>query len=321
MAVYADHRMIAVGVVSMTYIDGDHIGSNVSMDALYDALELRHQTENHCKYNRAGSRVMWCEHYREDAGYIQIILQDGNSNVSGVSRVDVQTLKKRKIPKSSRHEGSHYCSHVLIQKKPDNLGRHLVLVEIVPGIRISQVRSYFCWVMKNLRSLMKPSDTNGIAAIKVTMDNLASKTIGEALKDGKLQDIKIRGYYEKNDGLDAEYIEDIIKYELRLPVGKKIYGRSLYSVGKTIMYLLGLAPKDLIDPRAVITIKSENDKTNSTTVYEEDCDNLLGQKFERNEYVDGFETELEESYDDFRDDMVGKMIGVANIVRPEDDLP
>lgn len=319
MAVYADHRMIAVGVVSMTRKSGEQKGSSVPIDALHNILRLRHLDEKNYKYNRDRSRVMWCEHYRKSDGYIQVILQDGNSNVSDVSRVDIQTFQKRKIRKNSRHEGSHYCSHVLIQEKPDRFGRHLVLVEIVPGIRLPQVKTYFSWAMKNSKMLKDPSGTAIDFPVNVTVDGLASKTIGEALQDGKLQNIKIKGYQEEPDGLDAEYIQNKINFEMKLFVGKKMDGRRVYSVGETIRLMLGMAPKNLIDPHAIITIKSENNKTNSAKVYEEDCNNLLDHSFERNEYVDGFDTELEESYDDFRDDMVGKMIEVADAVRSENE--
>lgn len=312
MPVSSSYRWIAVGQIRLGVHGSPKAGQRPEIDDLCSAIKDRIMKKDYKKYYDKDDRVMWCVDFREKDGFYQMVIHDGNRDVDDVSRVDIQTLVQRKIPKASDNEGSHYSAHVLISCEPNEYGHHMIFVERVPGIQFSSIQRYFRWIMKNKKYYVEMEKENGeIKKYRVLAEisGYQSKTIREALKEGVLQDIELVGHQEIPDGFDEKPLIKEITSVIKINVRKKITDDQAPKVAKWIRHLFE-REKGIIDPHAVVRIKANTGQIKGAEVARDRTD-ILEQAFTLNELADQFRSSIPQGYSGFYEEMVEKMKKIA----------
>lgn len=317
MALPSNYRWIVVGNLAIrNRADAPHYAPNFVIGDLIAALNDRIVREDVLRPYSKNSRLMWCADLVEDDHYYCLILQVGDKNVSGVSFLHFETLKTRDIEKGE-DEGGHYAAHILIRKEADQHGRHLIMIEKVPGIYLSSVKDHLAWVCRNELYEKEVQDDDGnrkrfrpVFAI----DGHQSRTIREALRTGTLQDVEFISHeanYE--DGLDEDSIVEEIVHEARWEVKKRVTEDQAGTIFGRIGGFLEGFRGGADDTQIFVRIKADNGQIRRTEVHH-DGDEILEQAFVQNEIVSDFDSPLTQRYETFRQDMVKKMIEVANNV-------
>ena len=306
-------RRIIVGKLTIRNIDNapDTAQSFVIQD-LIDALEDRIIRQDLYRSYSNDSRLMWCSRSEANDRYYHLMLEVGNKDVTGVSFLDFNTKSTRDINKTD-NEGSHFDSHILIKRQCDDHGRHLILIESVPGISLTSVRDHIIWVCRNSR-YEKVADDNGNPKRYrpiFEIDGYQSKTIREALQQGTLQDIELIGLRENHeDGLDEDPIIEQVFQEFRLTVNRRLNQPE----AELFFTRLGQMLNDLAGPnltaQTFVRIKAENGQVKRTEI-DPNRDDVLEQMFVQNEIVSGFDPPLEQRHEAFRQDMLDRMAGIA----------
>lgn len=317
MALPSNHRWIAVGKLALrNRKNAPHYAPEFVVQDLIDALEDRiARNDIHRNYGK-DSRLMWCADIADDDQFHRLILQAGDKNVTGMSFLHFQDLTTRDIEKEEE-EGSHYASHILIRKTPDAIGRYLILVEKVPGIYLSSIKDHFTWACNDANYQKVADDDDGQPkTFRPYFEILGhqSKTIREALRTGVLQDIELVGHDENHeDGLDEDPIVQEVVHEARFEVKRKVsedQARSVFQRAKDFV-------KDFRggadDTQMFVRIKAANGQIKRTEV-NYDGDEILEQAFVQNEIVTDFDPPLTQRYEAFRNDMIEKMLEVADNV-------
>ena len=226
MALPSNHRWIVVGkLVIRNRANAPHYAPNFVIGDLIYALRDRIERQDvHRPYSR-DSRLMWCGDLEEDDHYYRMILQVGDKNVTGVSFLDFVTKQTRDIEKAEE-EGGHYAAHILIRKTADQYGRHLILIEKVPGVYLSSVKDHLAWVCKSALYEKEVQDEDGQSKsfrAVFEIDGHQSRTIREALRTGTLQDIEFINHEENHeDGLDEDPIVEEVVHEAKWQVKKRV---------------------------------------------------------------------------------------------------
>jgi len=317
MALPLDYRWIVVGKLAIrNRANAPHYAPNFVIGDLIAALSDRiNRGDTYRPYSK-NSRLMWCNDLAEDDHYYRLILQVGDKNVSGVSYLHFETLKTRDIEKEEA-EGGHYAAHILIKKAADQHGRHLILIEKVPGVHLSSVKEHLAWVCKNPIYEKEVQDDDGNPKRFRPVFEIVghqSRTIREALRTGTLQDIEFVSH-EKNhqDGLDEDPIVEEIVHETKWQVKKRVtedQARSTFGrIGDFVKKFKGGADATQI----FVRIKADNGQIKRTEV-RHNGDEILEQAFVQNEIVSDFDPPLTQRYEAFRDDMIQKMLEVGNNV-------
>lgn len=312
MPVSSSYRWIAVGQIRLGVRGNPKEGQCPKIDDLRFAIEDCIKNNKYKRYYDKDDRVMWCVDFREKDGFYQMVIHDGNRDVDDVSRVDIQTLVPRKIPKASHNEGSHYSAHVLISCEPDEYGRHMIFVERVPGIQFSSIQRYFRWIMKDRKYYVELEKENGEVKKYRALAEIRghqSKTIREALKEGVLQDIELVGHQEIPDGFDEKPLIKEITSGIKINVRKKITDEQAPKIEKWIRHLFEKRT-GLIDPHAVVRIKANTGQIKGAEV-KRDRTNILEQAFTLNELADQFGSPIPQGYNGFYEEMIEKMKKIA----------
>jgi len=317
MALPSNYRFISVGKLKIrNRTDAPHYAPDFVIGDLIEALGDRIKRNDMYRDYSKDSRRMWCAQFDEDNGYHRLILEVGDKNVSGVSFVNFQTRQTRDIAKG-KDEGSHYAAHILIKQAADQDGKHLILIEKVPGIYFASIKDHFAWVCNNDLYKKAAQDNNGnpkrFRAI-FEIDGHQSRTIREALMTGTLQDIEFIGYGEKNEhGLDEDLIVKEIIHEAKWEVKKRVSEDQARSVFGRISGFLDRFRHDVDRPQIFVRIKADNGQIKRTEVHH-NGNEILEQAFVQNEIVSDFDPPLTQRYKAFRQDMIQKMLAVAKSV-------
>lgn len=317
MAVPSNYRWIMVGKLAIrNRINAPHYAPAFAISDLISSLRDRiARGDVHRPYSK-NSRLMWCGDIDEDDHYYRMILQVGDKNVAGVSFLDFVTKQTRDIEKSEE-EGGHYAAHILIRKTADQHGRHLILIEKVPGIHLSSVKDHFGWVLKSPQYEKEAQDDDGNTKRfhpVFEIDGHQSRTIREALRTGALQDVEFISHDENHrDGLDEEAIVEEVVHEARWQVKKRVtedQARSIFGrIGSFLADFRGGADNTQI----FVRIKADNGQIKRTEVHH-NGEEILEQAFVQNEIVSDFDPPLTQRYEAFRQDMIQKMLEVAGNV-------
>ena len=317
MAVPSNYRWIVVGkLVIRNRANAPHYAPNFVIDDLIAALRDRiDRGDVHRPYSK-NSRLMWCGDLEEDGHYYRMIFQVGDKNVTGVSFLDFVTKQTRDIEKAEE-EGGHYAAHIIIQKTADQYGRHLILFEKVPGIHLSSVKDHLAWVMKSplYEKEVRDDDGNPKRFHPVfEIDGHQSRTIREALRTGTLQDIEFISHEENHgDGLDEDPIVEEVVHEARWQVKKRVTEDQARSIFGRIGDFLGDFRGGVDDTQIFVRIKADNGQIKRTEVHH-NGEEILEQAFVQNEIVSDFDPPLTQRYEAFRQDMIAKMLEVAENV-------
>ncbi len=317
MALPSNYRLIVVGNLAIrNRANAPHYAPAFVIGDLIAALDDRRTRGDFYRSYSNESRLMWCDNLTEDNDYHRMILQIGNKNETNVSFLNFKSKEFRDI-KKDEDEGGHYAAHILIKKAVDKFGRHLILIEKVPGIYLSSVKDHLTWVCKDTLYEKKVKDDDGKAkrfrAI-FEIDGHQSKTIREALKTGKLQDIEFIGHEENHeDGLDEDPIVDEVVHEVRWEVKKRVNEDEAQTLFGRFSDVVGRFRGGAADTQIFVRIKAANGKIKRTEV-DHNRGEILEQAFVQNEFVNDFDPPLTQRYKECRLDMIEKMIAVAETV-------
>lgn len=317
MALPSNYRWIVVGKLAIrNRANAPHYAPNFVIGDLIAALNDRIVREDvHRPYSK-NSRLMWCADLAEDDHYHRLILQVGDKNVSGVSFLHFETLETRDIEKDE-DEGGHYAAHIMIRKAADPHGRHLIMIEKVPGIYLSSVKDHLAWVCKNALYEKEVQDDDGNPKRfrpVFEIDGHQSRTIREALRTGTLQDVEFISHEANHeDGLDEDPIVEEVVHEARWEVKKRVTEDQARTIFGRIGGFLGGFRGGADDTQIFVRIKADNGQIKRTEVHH-NGDEILEQAFVQNEIVSDFDPPLTQRYEAFRQDMIQKMLEVANNV-------
>ena len=314
MAIPSNYHWVVVGNLAVrNRKNAPHYAPAFFLADLLQAITARIADLSAFRSYGKSSRLMWCSKIAEDADFVRLIIEVGDKNVTGVSFLHFETRQTRDIEKADE-EGGHYAAHVLIRKAADHLGRHLILIEKVPGVHISSIKEHFAWMCNDPAFEKEAMDDDGnpknFRAI-FEIDGHQSKTIREALQTGALQDIEFVSHEENHaDGLDEDPIIQEVVHEARWEVKRRVtedQARGLFGkIGGFLDTFKGGADNTHI----FIRIKADNGQIKRTEV-EHNADEILEQAFVLNEIVTDFDPPLTQRYDDFRADMLQKMTQLA----------
>lgn len=315
MAIPSNYRWVVVGNLAIrNRANAPHYAPDFFLADLCHAINDRIANQTMFRSYSKNSRLMWCSRIAEDNDYVRIIIEVGDKNVTGVSFLHFQTHQTRDIDKEEE-EGGHYAAHILIRKNPDQLGRHLVLIEKVPGVHISSVKDHFAWVCHDPAYQKEAQDDDGnpkqFRAI-FAIDGHQSKTIREALQTGTLQDIEFISHEENHaDGLDEDPIIQEVIHEARWEVKRRVNEDQARGIFNRIGEFFEGFRAGAADKHVFVRIKADNGQIKRTEV-EHNADEILEQAFVQNEVVSDFNPPLTQRYEDFRDDMLQKMTQIAD---------
>jgi len=315
MALPSNYRWIAVGNLAIrNRKNAPHYAPNFGVGDLIAALNDRIARGISMRSFSQSARLMWCADVAEDQHFHRLILQAGDKNVAGVSYLHFGTLNTRDIEKEEE-EGGHYASHILIKKNPDQLGRHTILIEKVPGIHFGSVKDHLTWVCNDHRYEKEAQDDDGNAKrfrAFFEIDGHQSRTIREALRTGTLQDIEFISHEENHgDGLDEDPVVEEVVREARWEVKKRVSEDQARGVFRRIGGFLEGFRGDQDDAQVFVRIKAANGQIKRTEV-QHDGEEILEQAFIQNEIVSDFDPPLGQRHEAFREDMIQKMTEVAN---------
>lgn len=134
------------------------------------------------------------------------------------------------------------------------------------------------------------------------------------MRTGTLQDIEFIGHEENHkDGLDEDPIVEEIVHEARWEVKKRVTEDQAQTIFGRIGGFLGCFRNGADDTQIFVRIKAANGQIKRTEVHH-NGDEILEQAFVQNEIVNEFDPPLTQRYEVFRQDMIQKMIDVANNV-------
>jgi hypothetical protein len=308
------YRWVVIGNLAIrNRKNAPHFAPEFSLADLYSAVETRINNNLTDRSYGKGSRLMWCSRISQDNEFVRLILEVGDKDVSGVSFVNFETRASRDVDKEE-DEGGHYSSHILIRRQPDEHGCHLILIEKVPGIQISSVKDHMAWICNDPAFTKEVQDDDGksksFRAI-FEINGHQSKTIREALQTGILQDIEFVSQEEIHpDGLDEDGIVQEIIHEAKWQVKRRVteeQARSLFDrIGNFVRDFQGGQDHTHV----FVRIKADNSQIKRSEIAQ-NADEILEQAFVLNEIITDFEIPLNSRHDDFRDDIIQKMMSLA----------
>lgn len=317
MALPQNYRWIVVGNLTIrNRANAPHYAPGWEMLDLIDALQARMDNNTAYRSYSRDARLMWITSLAEDENYFRLLLQVGDKNVTGVSYIDFGTKETRDIEKEE-DEGGHYAAHILVKKEADQFGRHLILIEKVPGIYLSSVKSHFAWACGHSDFVKEAEDDSGERkSFKPVfdIDGHQSKTIREALRTGVLQDVEFITHEENHpDGLDEDGIIDEVVHEARWQIKKRVNDDQAQNIFQRVPGYIQDLVGGVDNTQIFVRIKADNGQIKRTEV-EHNGEEILEQAFVQNEIVSEFEPPLTQRYEVFREDMIQKMSELANNV-------
>ncbi len=260
-------------------------------------------------------RRMWCNPIVDDGEYYSLLMQAGDKKVSDVVFIDFDTLNARNGGKRDS-EGGHFCAHVIIQKAPDALGKHLILIEKVPNIHFSSLKAHFNWVL-NDPGVKKTFEVNGRERQyrgTVEFEGYQSKTLREAMTSGTIQELEFVGSERLDGGVDEDDLISETIHEVHWTVKRRVDADGAQRlVAKALRFLRGWEDVEAEKSQLLVRIKAENGqiKTASVTAEAEEIDDAtteaLESAFYLNEIIGDFDHPLTQRYDGLREDVLLKL--------------
>lgn len=282
MALPLDYRWIAVGNLRIrNRRNAPHFAPDWELSDLINALQDRITRNTEYRPYSKGARLMWCENVDETDDYFQLLLQVGDKNVTGVSYLNFETKETRDIEKEE-DEGGHYAAHILIKKTPDQYGRHLNLIEKVPGIYLSSVKNHFAWACRDNRYMKEADADDGTQKQfkpSFDIDGHQSKTIREALRTGVLQDVEFITHDANHpDGLDEDGIIEEIAHEARWKIKKRVNDDQARGIFQRVPDFIRDLRGGADNTQIFVRIKADNGQIKRTEV-EHNGEEILEQAF------------------------------------------
>jgi len=184
----------------------------------------------------------------------------------------------------------------------------------VPGIYLSSVGEHFNWICKHSDYEKEVVDDNVHAKRSrpiFKIDGYQSRTIRDALRTGTLQDIEFVSHEEDYpDGLDEVSIVREIIHETQWNIKRKVTEDEARSLFGRLRNFVKTLKGGREHTKIFIRIKTDSGQIKRSEI-EHDGDGILEQAFVQNEMVSDFEQPLPQKYDCIRQDMIEKMLVLA----------
>lgn len=127
MALSSSFRWVTIGKLKLKNEKRAPLGApTATLAQLIEALRAIEGTPAGQRSYQNNNRRMWCSPVQECGEYYHLLFQTGDKTVSDMAYIDFVTGDSRDGGKTDS-EGGHFCSHVLIRKQADAVGRHLIL--------------------------------------------------------------------------------------------------------------------------------------------------------------------------------------------------
>ncbi|QNU63669.1 hypothetical protein [Vreelandella titanicae] len=319
MALPTNYRWISVGKIKILNRNRSPEGAPPYelMDLINALRGSQEQSGGKREYQRQ-TRLMWCHPISDRDQYYCVLAQVGDRDVSDTAWYDFETDKTRDSGKRDT-EGAHYCAHILIRKRPDASGRHLLLLEKVPGINFSSLKAHFNWILN--RATPKTFDVDEEEKTywgKSEIDGFQSKTLQQAMTSGTILDLQLIGHEAQEQGQDeADLIRETsrqIKWDVRRQVDAE-GARRLLRLG--FDKVRGWTDVEANSKELLVRLQSDEGQVKTVEVaigdgnLDEVTQEALENAFMLNEKVSDFELPLTQNYENIRDDMVTKLVEKA----------
>lgn len=267
-------------------------------------------TDDHRWYSKNNNRAMWCSHVVPAAeGYYLFLFHVANANAADVAFYNRDTYEPRYIEKLPS-ESDLYSSHVLVRQEPDDMGRHLVLIEKVPGVYLATVKAHFGWARDNAQKEPQPKTHLPV----FELDGHQSTTVREALNRGTLKDIElVRVEKQYNDGIDEESsgIGESIQSVSLKPIKNASRGQ-IHGMLNSIRTFRDRHFEAGSDTQTYIRIKTDDGQIKRSEIHNTEREAVLEEAFVQNEKLSGFEFDLKTTYIKPSIEMAKKLIELGS---------
>ena len=309
MAVSSSFRWVAVGSLQIR----QHQKAPSDFELCYTihdlADALRELTNEDHRWYAKDTRAMWCTHVVSSPKHYMFLLHDANSNAADFTFYNFETSKRRYINKTPS-EGGLYSSHVIVHKEPDYAGRHLVLIEKVPGVHLSSTKAHFGWAS----SVTQEQDQPRTQFPVLELDGYQSITVREALDTGRLRDIElVKVVKDYDDGIDEEAsgVDELIQSAV-LKARNDASKRQIHGMLGRIRAFKNTHFGENSDTQTYIRIKTGDGQTRRAEIHNTDRDAVLEEAFVHNELVRNFEFPLRTTYMEPLAEMERKLVEIGD---------
>lgn len=319
MALPTDYRWISVGKIKIQNRGHSPVGApQHDLTDLISRLDTVHDSPEGKRVYQKDTRLMWCNPVVDNGEYYGLLMQVGDRDVADTAWIDFTTEKTRNSGKKDT-EGAHYCAHVLIKMQADAHGRHLLLLEKVPGINFTSLKAHFNWILNSAPpKIFKVEDEDKSYKGKTEIDGFQSKTLQHAMTTGTILDLQLIGHEAQEQGQDeADLVRETSRL-VKLDVHRQVDAdgaRRLVHLG--LNRLRGWEDVEDASKELLVRLKSNEGQVKTVEVpvgdgdLEADTNEALENAFMLNEKVAGFEEPLTQNYSKIRQDMFEKLIQKA----------
>ncbi|MCB1562710.1 MAG: hypothetical protein KDJ75_03970 [Alphaproteobacteria bacterium] len=235
--------------------------------------------------------------------YLCMLVSAGDKNVPDVMYENFTDSAIRSIEKEE-DEGAVVTSHILIKKEREANGGHLMLIERVPGINISQVERYLNFLFKQgATKTFEREDEDVEYRPLFEIVGYQSNTLREALVNNTLQDIEfVKHNVHEDDGIDEHgYVqEEVTRAKLVVKRGIETDTEDTFIQDVVNKFRQGNYEE------MYVRIKTRNNQIKTIEV-DTEREDILSQYFICNEFINEFDEPLENACLEIRADMVQKL--------------
>lgn len=247
-------------------------------------------------------------------------IQTGDKTVSDMAYIDFDTGDSRDGGKTDS-EGGHFCSHVLIKKVADAVGRHLILLEKVPGVNFTTLGAHMNWVLA-MPASRKTVDEDGTEKEYRAISDLVgfqSKTVQEAMTTGTVMDLQFVGHEVQEGGVDEDPLIRETLSEVKWSVKRSLDANNARTLlRRGIDYIRGWDAVEQESKQLLVRIKSEDGQIRTVPISpeSEEADAAANEALQSavvlNEFMNGFEVPLTQRHNGIRPDILQKMRAIGN---------
>lgn len=323
MGLPTNYRWVAVGKISArNHVNSPDGAAEFTVADLFARLQATMGQQSGVRTYQNDERRMWCSPIEEGPHYLSLLVQVGDRTVADSAFVDFDTLATRDGGKLDT-EGGHFCSHMIIKRNADPMGRHLVLLERVPGISLTTLRSHFNWhlsrpdAMKTADDMGVPKQYRGV----VEMDGYQSNTLVQAMVGGTVLDVTFVGNQTLEQGVDEAPLVRELEKQMRWSVGRRVDRNAAQAlIEQGFDFVRGWEDVEDHTKQFLIRIKSNDGQVKTATVSADadDADDAAAEALEGafilNEKITEFAIPLTQRYDGLREDVLTKLRERAAVV-------
>lgn len=316
MAISTSYRWVSVGKLTVRNNAQAPDGApSFGLGDLLGAMRAVEQQPEGLRAYQNNERRMWFGPTAAEQNYCFFVVQTGDLTAADPAFVDFGTLATRDAGKHD-NEGSHFCSHVLIALNPDPVGRHLILLEKVPGVSFTTLKAHFNWLLNQPRAARtldvdgEPKTYRGV----VEIDSYQSTTLSAAMTSGTVMDMTFVGNQMLDQGVDEQPLVREKSRQVRWEIGRRVDNAGALALLRDgIDFARGWEDVEHDSKQLLVRIKSHDGQIKTAAVAAEAeavadaAQEALEGAFCLNERIANFDVPLTQRYDNIRDDVVEKL--------------